>query len=80
MCEIREPQRPETLRACTGVALPLLRVWYDPLETTNVCLYLPLTPLSANLLTSLRVLPHFPASSKKVVFENCFVLSLLLAP
>ena len=80
MFEIREPQPPETLRACTGFALPLLRAWYDPLETKMFVKHLPLTPLLAKLLTSLHVLPHFPASSNKVVFENFFVLSLLLVP
>lgn len=41
-------------------------------------LHLSLFPI--NLLTSLHVLPHFPASSRMVLFHVCFSLPLLLAP
>ena len=37
ICEIREPQPPETLRAFKVIDFPLLHVWYDPLETKNIC-------------------------------------------
>jgi len=33
-----------------------------------------------NLFTSLQVLPYNPASSKKILFQVCFGLSLLLTP
>ena len=59
---------------CVVIVYPFI-----PLGTQDICEASP-SLFHTNLLTSLHVLPHFPASSRMVPFHVCFSLPLLLAP